>query len=156
MLNRSFQSMQKPWLPLYVAVGNLVVNFVLCWLLYRPLGVRGITLSMATVSAVNFAALFALLRRDVGRIGGRAITAAAAGALGCAAALALTSYGTWRALHGLAGRGFWGLLATVTAVVLAGAAVYLGLAKLLGLEELAVVRQVLRRRGRSAGGPPDV
>lgn len=156
MLNRSFQSMQKPWLPLYVAVGNLVVNFVLCWLLYRPLGVRGITLSMATVSAVNFAALFALLRRDVGRIGGRAITAAAAGALGCAAALALTSYGTWRALHGLAGRGFWGLLATATAVVLAGAAVYLGLAKLLGLEELAVVRQVLRRRGRSAGGPPDV
>ena len=52
--------------------------------------------------------------------------------------------------------GFWGLLATVTAAVLAGAAVYLGLAKLLGLEELAVVRQVLRRRGRSAGGPPDV
>ena len=67
MLNRAFQSMQKPWLPMYVSFGNLAVNVLLCWLLYKPLGVPGITLSMATVSAVNFFALFFLLRRDVGQ-----------------------------------------------------------------------------------------
>ncbi len=154
MFNRSFQSMQKPWLPLYAAVGNLIVNFVLCWLLYKPLGVRGITLSMATVSAVNFAVLFVLLRRALGRIGGRAISAAAAGALVCAAALALVSYAVWWALRAVAGSGFWGLLAAVTAAVLAGAAVYFGLARMLGLEELGVLRQVLRRRGRATAAPP--
>jgi putative peptidoglycan lipid II flippase len=148
MLNRSFQSRQKPWLPMYVAIGNLIVNFVLCWLLYRPLGVPGITLSMATVSAVNFFALFFLLRRDVGRIGGRGMARAAGGALACAVALALVSYGVWRVLEGVAERGFWGLLAAVVAAVVAGGAVYLGLAKLLRLEELSVVRQVFRRRGR--------
>jgi hypothetical protein len=36
----------------------------------------------------------------------------------------------------------------VIAAVAAGSAVYLGLAKLLKLEELSVVRQVLRRRRR--------
>jgi hypothetical protein len=73
---------------------------------------------------------------------------AAGGALACAVALALVSYGVWWALRGLADRGFWGLLAAVAAAVIAGGAVYLGLAKLLGLEELSVVRQVFRRRGR--------
>ena len=44
MLNRGFQSMQRPWLPFYVSLGNVLVMIVLCWLLYRPLGVAGITL----------------------------------------------------------------------------------------------------------------
>jgi putative peptidoglycan lipid II flippase len=155
MLNRSFQSMQKPWLPMYVAVGNLVVNFVLCWLLYEPLGVRGLTLSMAIVSAVNFFALFFLLRRQVRRVDGRRMAVAAGGALTCAVALSLVSYGVWWALRDLAERGFWGLLAALVAAVVAGGAVYLGLAKLLRLEELSVVRQVFRRRRRTrdAHGP---
>jgi len=149
MLNRSFQSMQKPWLPMYVAIGNLIVNFFLCWLLYKPLGVPGITLSMATVSAVNFFALFFLLRRQVGRVDGRRMAVAAGGALACAVALSLVSYGVWWALRDLAERGFWGLLAALVAAVVAGGAAYLGLAKLLRLEELSVARQVFRRRRRN-------
>jgi len=148
MFNRAFQSMQRPLLPMYVAFGNLAVNVLLCWLLYRPLGVAGITLSMATVSAVNFVALFVLLRRRVGRVDGRRMAGAAGGALACAGALAAVSYGVWRALEGFAAAGFWPLLAGVLAAVVAGGAVYLGLARLLGLEELAVVRQLLRRRSR--------
>lgn len=153
MLNRAFQSMQKPWLPMYVSFGNLAINVLLCWLLYEPLGVQGITLSMATVSAVNFAALFVLLRRDVGRIDGRKMVGAAGGALLCAAALAAVSYGVWWALEDFADRGFVQLVVVVVAAVAAGGAVYLGLAKLLGLEELSVVRQVLRRRRGGRPGP---
>ena len=41
------------------------------------------------------------------------------------------------------------------AAVAAGGAVYLGLARLLKLEELSVVRQVLRRRGRRGGAGPE-
>ena len=152
MLNRAFQSMQKPWLPMYVSFANLAVNVLLCWLLYKPLGVPGITLSMATVSAVNFFALFFLLRREVGRIDGRRMAKAAAGALLAAAALAAVSYGVWWALQDFAAGGFLRLVVTVVAAVAAGGAVYLGLAKLLRLEELSVVRQVLRRRGRRNQG----
>jgi len=151
MLNRAFQSMQRPWLPMYVAFANLAVNFVLCWLLYEPLGVPGITLSMATVSAVNFFALFLLLRREVGRVDGRRMARAAGGALLCAAALGAVSYAVWSSMEGLADEGFGGLLAAVAASVAAGGAVYLALARLLRLEELSVVRQVLRRRGRRRG-----
>jgi putative peptidoglycan lipid II flippase len=146
MFNRAFQSMQRPWLPMYVSFGNLAVNVLLCWLLYEPLGVQGITLSMATVSAVNFVALFVLLRRQVGRVDGRRMAGAAGGALLCAGALAAVSYALWRALQDFAAGGFWPLLATVGIAVAAGAAVYLGLARLLRLEELSVVRQVLSRR----------
>ena len=156
MLNRAFQSMQKPWLPMYVSFANLAVNVVLCWLLYKPLGVPGITLSMAAVSAVNFFALFFLLRREVGRIDGRRMAAAAGGALLCAAALAAVSYGVWWALQDFADGGFAQLVIAVVVAVAAGGGVYLGLARLLKLEELSVVRQVLRRRrgGRRGTGEP--
>ena len=155
MFNRAFQSMQRPLLPMYVSFGNLAVNVVLCWLLYRPLGVAGITLSMATVSAVNFVALFVLLRRRVGRIDGRRMAGAAGGAMVCAGALAAVSYGVWRALQGFAAGGFWPLLASVLVSVAAGGAVYLGMARLLKLEELVVVRQLLRRRRRKAAPAPE-
>ncbi|HYN38844.1 MAG TPA: lipid II flippase MurJ, partial [Rhodospirillales bacterium] len=152
MFNRAFQSMQRPLLPMYVSFGNLAINVLLCWLLYKPLGVAGITLSMATVSAVNFFALFVLLRRRVGRIDGRKMAGAAGGALVCAGALAAVSYGVWRALEGFAAGGFVPLLVAVLAAVFAGAAVYVGLAKVLKLEELTAVWRILRRR-RSAPAP---
>jgi len=146
MLNRAFQSMQRPLLPMYVSFGNLAVNALLCWLLYKPLGVAGITLSMATVSAINFFALFVLLRRRVGRIDGRKMAGAAGGALICAGALAAVSWGVWRALEGSASDGFVPLLAAVLTAVAAGAAVYIGLARVLKLEELTTVWRILRRR----------
>ncbi len=88
----------------------------------------------------------------MGRIDGRRMAGAAGGALVCAGALAAVSYGVWRALQGFAAGGFWPLLASVLAAVAAGGAVYLGLARVLKLEELAVVRRLLRRRRSAVGG----
>ncbi len=146
MLNRSFQSLQRPWLPLWVGIGNLVLNVILCWALHGPLGVPGITLSMALVSVVNCAALLVLLRREVGRVDGRRMASSAGRALLAAAALAGVSYGVWRGLGDLAAGGFWGLLAAVLAAVAAGAVAYVVLARLLRLEELTLVWRALRRR----------
>ena len=44
MFNRGFQSLKRPWLPLYAALVNLALNAVLDWVLLGPLGVAGITL----------------------------------------------------------------------------------------------------------------
>ena len=150
MFNRGFQSLQKPWLPLFVGLVNLALNAVLDWLLLRPLGVAGITLSTSLVSIFNLVVLVWLLRRQIGAIDGRRIAVAAGGAVVCALALAAVSGGLWTALRGFADRGFFALLVAVLIAVGAGGAVYLGLARLLKLEELAVVRQLVRRRRRSA------
>ena len=154
MLNRSFQSLQRPWLPLWVGVGNLVLNVILCWALHGPLGVPGITLSMALVSVVNFGALLVLLRREIERVDGRSIASSAGRALLAAAALGAVSYAVWHALGGLADGGFWGLLTAVLVAVGAGALVYVALARLLRLEELTLVWRALRRKHAPAEPTP--
>jgi len=131
---------------LWVGVGNLVLNAVLCWALHGPLGVPGLTLSMATVSVVNFFVLLILLRRRLGRVDGRRIAASAGRALVAAAALAAVSAAVWHALGGLASGGFWSQLVALTAAVGAGGATYVGLARLMRLEELTLVWRALRRR----------
>jgi putative peptidoglycan lipid II flippase len=148
MFNRGFQSMQRPWLPLYVGLINLALNALLDWVLLGPLGVAGITLSTSLVSIFNMVVLVWLLRRQVGRLGGRRIAGAAGSALVCAVALAVVSGAAWYALRGFAAGGILPLLASVLVAVAAGALIYLGLAKAFKLEELSMVWRLLRRRGR--------
>lgn len=150
MLNRAFQSMQRPWLPLFVSLLNLAAMIVLCALLHRPLGVAGITLSMGLVSLVNFAALFVLLRRELGRLGGRRILGTAVRALACTGGLAAASWVVWDALDEYAAGGFVPLLLAVLAAVAAGAAVFVCLARLLRLDELTAVWRALRQRRAAA------
>ena len=152
MLNRSFQSMQRPWLPFYVSLGNLVATALLCALLHGPLGVAGITLSFGLVSLINFAALSVLLRRQLGSLDGRRILRTSVRALVCALALALVSGLVWRLLGEFSEGGFWQLVAAAAVAVGAGGLAYLGLARLFRLEELtAVWRALRRRRARPAG-----
>jgi hypothetical protein len=87
------------------------------------------------------------MRRQIGRVDGRRIVRALAGALVCAAVLLGVSYGVWRGLQGVAAHGFVALAVCVLATVAAGAVAYVGIAKALGLEELTLVWRALRRRG---------
>jgi len=148
MFNRGFQSLQRPWLPLYVGLANLALNAVLDWVLLKPFGVAGITLSTSLVSIFNLVVLVFLLRRVVGRIDGRRIARAAGGAAAAAVALAVVSGVLWFALHWFARLGFVPLLLSVVVSVGAGGLVYLRISKVLGLEELAAVRKLWSRRRR--------
>jgi len=148
MFNRGFQSLQRPWLPLYVGLANLALNAVLDWVLLKPFGVAGITLSTSLVSIFNLVVLVFLLRRVVGRIDGRRIARAAGGAAAAAVALAVVSGVLWFALHWFARLGFVPLLVSVIVSVGAGGLVYLRISKVLGLEELAAVRKLWSRRRR--------
>jgi putative peptidoglycan lipid II flippase len=156
MFNRSFQSLQMPWLPLYVGLANLGLNAVLDWILLKPLGVAGITLSTSIVSIFNMIVLVWLLRRQIGLIDGRRIVRSAGGAVVAAAGLTLVSGGLWFALHWFAAWGFVPLFVSVVVAVGAGGLTYLRISKVLGLEELASVRRLWsrkRRRGGGRGGP---
>ncbi len=150
IMNRGFQSLQRPWLPLWVSLINLAMNALLDLVLYKPMGVDGITLGTSIVATWNFIALVYLMRRHVSELGGRAIYAAIAKMAVCAAALGVVSWLIWWGLRSHA----YGLareFLVVSFMVLAGGGAYVAAARLLHLEELDLLRTLLRRRH---GGPP--
>jgi len=155
MFNRGFQSLQRPWLPLYVGLINLGLNALLDWALYPSLGARGIVLSTSLVSAFNFVALLLLMRRQIRRVDGRRIVVASAKIGLAGAVLAGSSFAVWHALHGFAQTGLGPLLVAVVAAYGVGAAAYLATAKLIGVEELSVVRLLVRRRAVAPVTGPD-
>ena len=63
LLNRAFFSLQRPWLPTSAAAGNLVLNGVLDWLLYKPAGVWGIPLATSIANLVFLVVLVARAAR---------------------------------------------------------------------------------------------
>ena len=150
MFNRSFQSMQRVWLPLWVGLANLALNAVLDWVLLGPLGAAGIALSTSLVSIFTTLALAYLLRHEIGGAEGRRIGTAAAKAVACAAALAVVAALVWYGLDGVVGDGFFEVLAALLAAVAASGATYAVAARLLRVEELGLVWRVLRRRERPA------
>jgi putative peptidoglycan lipid II flippase len=150
IMNRGFQSLQKPWLPLWVSLINLALNALLDLFLYKPMGINGITLGTSIVATFNFIALVYLMRREVHEMGGHAIYMAIAKMAVCAAALGAVSWLIWWGLRGHA-QSLVSEFLVVGFMVLAGGATYLAAARLLHLEELDLLRTLLRRR---RGGPP--
>lgn len=150
ILNRGFQALQRPWLPMWVSFVNLGLNALLDWLLYRPLGVKGITLATAVVATWNFLALVFLMRRQIHGMAGRAIGVALGKMAVASAALGGVSYGLWRLLEGFFDRGLLEQLVVVGLIVFLGGVAYLGVARLFRLEELSLLRSLVRRRSRAA------
>jgi putative peptidoglycan lipid II flippase len=154
MLNRAFYGIQKAWLPLVVGVFNLILNAALSLLLYRPLGVGGITLATSLVSTFNFFALLVLLRREVGDLQGRRLLGSGLRSVASLIPLIGVSYGLWRLLEDalgvpLAGGGWAAaprLLVSLSVAYLGGGAAYLAAAWLMRMDEVRQVREVVRRR----------
>ena len=67
MLNRSFFSFQSPWIPTWIALGNLVLQVGLNAALYR-VGVWGIPLATSLANLAGTFALVVVFRRRIGRL----------------------------------------------------------------------------------------
>jgi putative peptidoglycan lipid II flippase len=144
MLNRAFFSLQSPWIPSWVAFGNLGLNAALDAAFYK-LGIWGIPLSTSLVNIAGTAALLVLLRRRLGRIeAGETVRTFLLVAI-ASAALAAVSYGAWSGLDAALGRSFAAQAVSLTAALAAGAAAYLFSCRLLGVRELETL---LALRGR--------
>lgn len=132
--------------PTIVAGISAVVNVVLCLTLSGPLGHGGIALAGSIASLVAAVCFGVLLRRKLGPIGGTALLGRVARAGVATAVMAGVLYGleqVWPA-DGVASRlvlGGWVAVACV-----AGAAAYLGVAQVLGVNELQTVLDAVRRR----------
>jgi putative peptidoglycan lipid II flippase len=144
LLNRSFFSLQSNWIPTAVALGNLGINAALDAAFYR-FGTWGIPLATSCVNLAGSAVLLTLMRRRLGRLGGRAIADSVVRILVAAAALAGAAYGTWYALDHSLGRSFASQLAAVVCALAAGVVAYLLVCKALRVRELGALLALRRR-----------
>jgi putative peptidoglycan lipid II flippase len=145
MLNRAFFSLQSPWSPTWVALGNLGLNAALDGAFYK-FGIWGLPLSTSIVNIAGTAALLVLLRRRLGVVD-VSETARTVGLVTLAsAALAAVSYGIWTGLHHALGSSFGAALVGLLAALTGGLITYAVACSLLGVRELQALLS-LRRRG---------
>ncbi len=148
MLNRGFFSLQRPWLPTGVALGNVALNVALYWALYR-VGIWGLPLAVSLANIAGAAALVVLLRRRLGRLDLRAILDSLLRVTVACVPLAGASFGLWWLLDDELGRSFGAQLTSVFAAVAAGLGAYLLACRALRVRELQALLS-LRARFRRA------
>jgi putative peptidoglycan lipid II flippase len=149
LLNRAFFSLQSPWIPTAVALGNLALNAALDAVFYR-FGTWGIPLATTVVNIAGTAALLELLRRRLGRIEFGESARAFVKITIASVALGGAGYGVWRVLDDALGRSLGAQIASLGTALLAAFAVYGISCRLLGVRELRALLS-LRSRRTSAG-----
>jgi putative peptidoglycan lipid II flippase len=144
MLNRAFFSLQSPWVPTAIALGNLALNVVLNAILYR-VGVWGIPLATSLVNIAGTAALLAVLRRRLGRLEGRAIFRSYVRIVLASLAAALLAFASWYALDDALGRSLGAQALAVGVAIAAAGAIFVAAARILRVRELDAVLSLVRR-----------
>jgi putative peptidoglycan lipid II flippase len=146
LLTRTFFSLQRPWVPTAISGVNLAITAIAALALYGPFDVGGIVAATVIATAASVLAQTIVLRRQLGRLElGRLIwtTIRVAAA---AAALAGACYGIWYVLDQALGRGLGGQIVSLSAGLLAGAAVYAAAITLLRIPEAEQIWRLFRRR----------
>jgi putative peptidoglycan lipid II flippase len=157
MVLRAFYALQDARTAFRVNLVSVGVNVVVDLALYNLLPVRwkipGLALGHVSSYTVGSALLLWLLSRRIGGLGAGQIMAAVARMLAAGLVMFVVVLLVARAVGGALDPGLVRDLVTVVAGVVAGAGVYLGVARLLRVKELALLLDVVRRRGRARGTP---
>jgi len=148
MLNRGFFSLQSPWIPSWVAFGNLGLNALLDAVFYR-FGVWGIPLSTSVVNIAGTAALLVLFRRRMGGFGLREIGRNFLLVAVASAVLAAVAWWIWDLLDSGLGRSLPAQVVSLGLALVLGYAAFFGVCRLLGVRELETLQRLRRRRARA-------
>ena len=149
LLNRAFFSLQSPWVPTAIALGNLALNALLDWVFYR-VGVWGIPLATSVVNIAGTGALLLVLRSRTGRIGGRRLADSYLRIAVASAAAAGVALVVWLGLDAAVGRSLGGQIVSVGGAIVASVGVFLLLARLLRISELETLLSLRRRGGTTS------
>ncbi|HYY78677.1 MAG TPA: murein biosynthesis integral membrane protein MurJ [Actinomycetes bacterium] len=154
LLLRAFYALQDTrtvFLLNIVSTGtNVVVDLLLFFLLPRPWKIAGLALGHATAYTVGSALLLASLSRRIGGLDGRRVLRAVARMLAAGLVMYLVIALLVRALGGVGQPGLGRDLVTVVAGVALGLGTYLGVARLLRIEELGLLVGLVRRARRTS------
>ena len=144
ILIRTFFSLQRPWTPTLIALGNLGVNAGLDALLYKPVGIGGIPLSTGIVSLVTTVALVAVLRRLIGGVDARRTLDVALRITIAAGLLALAALGIREVLDGALSNSNASQLLVIAGAGAAGMATYAAASAALRIDEAREVAALVR------------
>ncbi len=146
MLNRGFFSLQSPWIPSWVAFGNLGLNALLDAVFYR-FGIWGIPLSTSLVNIAGTAALLVLFRRRMRGFELGDMTRSFVLVTIASAVLALVAWGIWHGLDAGLGQSLAAQIFSVGSGLVLGYAAFFGVCRLLNVRELDTLLRL--RRGRA-------
>ncbi len=145
MLNRGFFSLQSPWIPSWVAMGNLGLNAALDAVFYR-FGIWGIPLSTSLVNIAGTGALLVLFRRRMRAFELGEMTRTFVLVTIASAALAVVAWGSWRGLDAGLGQSLAAQIVSLGAGLVLGYAAFLGMCRLLDVHELETMLRLRRTR----------
>jgi putative peptidoglycan lipid II flippase len=145
MLNRGFFSLQSPWIPTAVSLGNLAINAGLDAAFYR-FGVWGIPLSTSIVNIAGTWAMLELFRRRVGGFEMKETVQGFVLVTVASAVLAAVAWWVWHLLDLAFGQSLPAQIVSLGGGLALGAAAFLGACRLLNVRELETMLR-LRRRG---------
>ena len=145
MLNRAFFSLQSPWIPTWVALGNLGLNAALDGAFYR-LGIWGLPLATSIVNIAGSIALFVLLRRRLGGLELGEMSRTLWRVTAASIVLGGVAYGAWWALDQAFGDSFGAALFALLVALGGGIGAYALSCRLLGVREFEALLSLRRRR----------
>ena len=145
MLNRGFFSLQSPWIPSWVAFGNLGLNAVLDAVFYR-FGIWGIPLSTSLVNIAGTGALLFFFRRRMDGFGLGETVRSFLLVLVSAAVLAAVAWWSWHLLDSGLGRSLPAQIVSLGVGLLLGYGAFFAAARLLGVRELETLTRLRRAR----------
>jgi putative peptidoglycan lipid II flippase len=146
LLTRTFFSLQRPWLPTALAGVSLVVNTIVSFALYKPLGIAGPVLGTVVSNALLTWMESVYLQRELGGLEIMETARACFGMAVGAGMLAEVAYGVWWLLHHFLGSGLIAEIIAVGGGLTAGGYVYLRWVLFLGIPEARQIVQLFARR----------
>jgi putative peptidoglycan lipid II flippase len=147
LLTRTFFSLQRPWIPTALAVGNMALDVAVSLALYKPLGIPGLVLgTVAGNVAMTLGQTWRLRDLLEGSLEGRRTLTAVVQMCAAAALLGLAAYGVWWGLDQALGRSLLAQVVAVGAALAAGVAVYVGAVLALRIPEAQQIRALVAGR----------
>ncbi|MBI4522210.1 MAG: murein biosynthesis integral membrane protein MurJ [Deltaproteobacteria bacterium] len=143
ILAPAFYALDDGRTPMIVSVLSIITNTLLNYLLVEPFGHRGLAMATSGVALINFLALLALMRRKIGRIGGRRVLQSLCKVLLASTAMAAVCWIVFATIAPLGKPGLGGQLLSALAPITAGAATFFLIARLLAVPELASAQHAL-------------
>lgn len=144
---RAFYAMHDTKTPFWINCVVVAINIAINIPMYAAFRVEGLAAGQAIAYSIGIVAQGVLLGRRIGGIEGARVASSTARVIACGAFMGAAVWATLAATRNVIGSsGIGGQLAEVGLPAVVGAAVFLGLAHLMRVEELDFVRGVLSRR----------
>ena len=136
VLSPAFYALNDARTPMLISLGSIAINFVMNSLLVGPFGHVGLAFSTSTVALVNFLMLALLMRRRLGRLGGRQLALTVSRVSAASLAMAATAWIVSECLSWLPMRGIMLRLVEVIGAIASASLVFYWSCRLLKVEEL--------------------